>query len=184
MATLPSDFNSIFGSTATGGLTPIPSVDYAKGWEYVGANPPTKNDFSYLQNTSDQKAKWLYDYLVLSSNAASRKVGAVSGSIPDMSFFSSVVGTNGYQKLPSGLIIQWGQNSMPAPGSSNSVTYPIAFPSAVYAVLITTNATGGATTGIAPSSTNVVTTTGFGWVRFAGADYSSYGVGYWMAIGR
>ncbi len=58
---LPADFSKIYGSTATGGLTPISDVNYAKGWEFVGANPPTKNDFSYLQNLSDQKSKWLYD---------------------------------------------------------------------------------------------------------------------------
>lgn len=57
---LPADFSKIYGSTATGGLTPISDVDYAKGWEYVAANPPTKNDFSYLQNFSDLKSQWLY----------------------------------------------------------------------------------------------------------------------------
>ena len=57
---LPEDFNNIFGSTATGGLTPIGDVNYAKGWEFVGSNPPTKNDFSYLQNLSDLKSQWLY----------------------------------------------------------------------------------------------------------------------------
>lgn len=57
---LPADFNKIFGSTATGGLTPIGDVNYAKGWEFVGSNPPTKNDFSYLQNLSDRKSQHLY----------------------------------------------------------------------------------------------------------------------------
>ena len=57
---LPADFSKIFGSTATGGLTPIGDVNYAKGWEFVGSNPPTKNDFSYLQNISDLKSQWLY----------------------------------------------------------------------------------------------------------------------------
>ena len=57
---LPADFSKIYGSTATGGLTPIGDVNYAKGWEFVGSNPPTKNDFSYLQNLSDLKSKWLY----------------------------------------------------------------------------------------------------------------------------
>lgn len=58
---LPEDFDKIYGSAATGGLTPISDVNYAKGWEFVGANPPTKNDFSYLQNLSDMKAQWLYN---------------------------------------------------------------------------------------------------------------------------
>ena len=57
---LPADFSKIYGSTATGGLTPISDVNYAKGWEFVGSNPPTKNDFSYLQNLSDLKSQWLY----------------------------------------------------------------------------------------------------------------------------
>lgn len=57
---LPADFSKIYGSTATGGLTQISGVNYAKGWEFVGANPPTKNDFSYLQNLSDLKSQWLY----------------------------------------------------------------------------------------------------------------------------
>lgn len=58
---LPDDFNKIFGSTATGGITPINDVNYAKGWEFAGANPPTKNDFSYLQNLSDLKSQWLFN---------------------------------------------------------------------------------------------------------------------------
>ena len=57
---LPEDFNKIYGSTATGGLTPISDVNYAKGWEFVGSNPPTKNDFSYLQQVSDLKSQYLY----------------------------------------------------------------------------------------------------------------------------
>lgn len=66
---LPADFSKIFGSTFTGGLVPISDVNYLKGWEYVGSNPPTKNDFSYLQNQSDIKSKWLYD------NNNGRKIG-------------------------------------------------------------------------------------------------------------
>lgn len=57
---LPEDFGKIYGSTSTGGLTPISDVNYAKGWEFVGSTPPTKNDFSYLQNLSDLKSQWLY----------------------------------------------------------------------------------------------------------------------------
>ena len=58
---LPADFSKIYGSAATGGLTPISDVNYAKGWEFVGSNPPTKNDSSYLQNLSDLKSQWLYN---------------------------------------------------------------------------------------------------------------------------
>lgn len=115
---LPEDFNKIYGSTATGGLTPINDVDYAKGWEFVGANPPTKNDFSYLQNLSDLKSQWLYanklqrtdpfgdiksdgTAAVARSNlglgtAATMNVGTDTGQVPDMSSF-----TTGYSESGS-----------------------------------------------------------------------------------
>ena len=41
--------------------------------------------------------------------AAKRNVGTGSGQIPDMSSFSGSIASKGYQKLPGGLIIQWGQ---------------------------------------------------------------------------
>lgn len=45
--------------------------------------------------------------------------------------------TSGYQKLPSGLIVQWGAFLGNA-GSDTTLTYPIAFPNAVYAISGTT----------------------------------------------
>jgi hypothetical protein len=108
---LPEDFSKIYGSTATGGLTPISDVNYAKGWEFVGSNPPTKNDFSYLQNLSDLKSQWLYSNKLQRTDpfgdiksdgasaiatalsnlglggAAKRNVGTGAGQIPDMSSF-------------------------------------------------------------------------------------------------
>lgn len=143
---LPADFSKIFGSTATGGLTPIGDVNYAKGWEFVGSNPPTKNDFSYLQNLSDLKSQWLYSNklqrtdpfgdikadgsaAVARSNldlgtAATKNVGTGSGQIPDMSSFSS---GSGWQVLPGGVIIQWGTAISGRTGDAQTNTFPIAF---------------------------------------------------------
>lgn len=42
---------------------------------------------------------------------------------------------NGYQKLPGGLIMQWGSTTLAASGSAN-ITFPTAFPSSVYSVCI------------------------------------------------
>lgn len=145
---LPADFNKIFGSTATGGLTPIGDVNYAKGWEFVGSNPPTKNDFSYLQNLSDLKSQWLYsnklqrtdpfgdiksdgtvqaalDNLGL-GEAAKREVGTGANQIPDMSSFAS--GT-GWMKFPNGTIIQFGVSMAGPIGSPTTVNFPIPFTS-------------------------------------------------------
>ena len=144
---LPADFSKIFGSTATGGLMPINDVNYAKGWEFVGANPPTKNDFSYLQNLSDLKSKWLYlnklqrtdpfgdikadgSAAVARSNldlgtAATKNVGTGAGQIPDMSSWTS---GSGWRKTPDGTIEQWGTAIGDSYGNA-VVYYPIAFSS-------------------------------------------------------
>ena len=165
---LPADFNKIFGSTATGGLTPIGDVNYAKGWEFVGSNPPTKNDFSYLQNLSDLKSQWLYSNKLQRKDpfgdiksdgaaalstaranlglgeAARRSVGNGVGQIPDMSLFGGSRTSSGYQKLPSGLIIQWGADAAGVGGGArdgNTVNFPIAFP--VYCAQVITSFDNG-----------------------------------------
>jgi hypothetical protein len=40
----------------------------------------------------------------------------------------SLLAGNGYQRLPSGLIVQWGTSGSIAQGTSGSITFPIAFP--------------------------------------------------------
>ncbi|WP_457635770.1 phage tail-collar fiber domain-containing protein [Persephonella sp.] len=45
--------------------------------------------------------------------------------------FSHSLGSSGYQKLPSGLIIQWGSILTGGTASSGTVTFPVAFPNAV-----------------------------------------------------
>ena len=51
--------------------------------------------------------------------------------------FASSIGTNGYQKLPSGLIIQWGlyPNPLPSEGKTVTVIFPIAFPTSCLNVI-------------------------------------------------
>jgi hypothetical protein len=61
---------------------------------------------------------------------------------------------NGWQRLPSGLIIQWGEVTLPAPTANvfNTFSFPIAFPSEVYS-LVGSNADD--ITASSTSSTNV-----------------------------
>lgn len=69
-------------------------------------------------------------------------------------------GASGYQKLPSGLIMQWGQASAAYNGSS-SVTFPLAFPSAC--INVTLGQEDTYTSGINETSGTVggITSTGF-----------------------
>lgn len=53
------------------------------------------------------------------------------------------VGANGYQKLPSGLILQWG-TSASVSGSASTFTFPIAFPNAMFIRGAFSNDIGGA----------------------------------------
>ncbi|MCS2075618.1 phage tail protein [Escherichia coli] len=69
-------------------------------------------------------------YLQLLS-AAQRDVGTGANQIPDMNAFSGSIVSKGYQKLPGGLIIQWGINNASVGGTSGNgddVTYAIPFP--------------------------------------------------------
>lgn len=60
MAVAKPDFTRQFGSAKTD-LTPVSNSNYVQGWDYVGSTPPTKNDFTYLQNLADQRILWLYE---------------------------------------------------------------------------------------------------------------------------
>ncbi|HHT1991349.1 TPA: gp53-like domain-containing protein, partial [Enterobacter hormaechei] len=70
--------------------------------------------------------------------AAKRSIGSAANQIPDMSFFSSNMSTNGYSKLPGGLIIQWGWFAVDTTNgvvSNKYVNLPIAMPTALLSVI-------------------------------------------------
>lgn len=63
-------------------------------------------------------------------------MGARTSQLGKTAAFNASFSSNGYQKLPSGLIIQWG-TILNVPPSGVTVTLPIAFPSAFYSVVPT-----------------------------------------------
>jgi len=87
--------------------------------------------------------------------------------------WTSSHGLAGYQKLPSGLIIQWGSSN--ANTSGVSVTFPLAFPSQAYCVVATCN---NQTSPPAPSCGSL-STTGFTATVSAGTPNFFY-----IAIGK
>ncbi|BDC38931.1 gp53-like domain-containing protein [Paraburkholderia terrae] len=70
-------------------------------------------------------------YVMLDSTGGAAQVGAATQSnhAVNLGQFASSQGANGYQKLPNGMIIQWG--SAVTSNGSVVVTFPIAFPNAV-----------------------------------------------------
>lgn len=62
----------------------------------------------------------------LTKNTGGWIVSAGTSSLDKAAIFASSLSANGYQNLPSGLIIQWGKNTVSADSSLN-VTLPVAF---------------------------------------------------------
>lgn len=95
-----------------------------------------------------------------SANDSSTKVCTTAFANPGNSQIQ-----NGYQKLPSGMILQWGITSIISTGNSASVTMPTSFSSALYSAVATPASNSGAAGGWAiqftgASTMNVYNNTG------------------------
>lgn len=86
--------------------------------------------------------------------------------------FSSSLAASGYQRMPSGLIIQWGVSS------GTSVVFPIAFPNAAFTVVSNYSSGANSTLGIAVRDINFNTITTTGFTKFLSESRS------WIAIGH
>lgn len=110
--------------------------------------------------------------------------GSVISRVSSISFDASLT-TNGYQKLPNGLIIQWASFNTGAIGNeyAGSATFPIAFPTDALQVVmgsaagLVTNATTG---GLAIKTT---TKTGFTYISYFSSRNDTYGMLRYIAIG-
>ncbi|AKA37690.1 gp53-like domain-containing protein [Yersinia ruckeri] len=89
------------------------------------------NNLSEIKNAGQAAVAQTLANLGL-GDAAKRTVGTGTTQIPDMSSFGSSKGSNGWMKLPSGFIFQWGLTD--AGSTTREVTFPIPFPTAVVLV--------------------------------------------------
>jgi hypothetical protein len=92
-------------------------------------------------------------------------------------YFEASIGVSGYQRLPSGLIIQWGFVSLTA-GTYTTVTFPIAFPNFARAAYVTIGSS--TSTAVSFAGVNNFNTTS---VQIASNTGTAIGT-YWMAIGH
>lgn len=87
--------------------------------------------------------------------------------------FGKSLATNGYQKMPGGIIIQWG--SLNLTSTMTNYNFPIAFPSAALQIIIA-DAGGGSATAVAA---NVVTPSQFAGIAAVNPTLSAYiAIGY------
>ncbi|WP_145524642.1 gp53-like domain-containing protein [Yersinia rohdei] len=75
--------------------------------------------------------------------AALRDVGTGANQIPDMNSFGVSFGASGYQKLPGGLIIQWGRVTTTSALIGAQWNFPITFPNAVLSYFAMTENSSG-----------------------------------------
>jgi hypothetical protein len=87
-------------------------------------------------------------------------------------FSSQSLTTNGYQELPGGLILQWGFSQATTGGSG--VTFPIAFPTAIWNV----------TSGINSTSESSIKATSLSLTGFTFTSASVTTSHSWIAIGN
>lgn len=100
------------------------------------------------------------------------------GALPYSSLFGSSLATSGYQKLPSGLIIQWG-NVTTSASADVQVTYPIAFPNVAASISLTADvSTAGAF-----ADTNTGLSTGFRAAAWSSTSARVSAYCRWIAIG-
>ena len=119
--------------------------------------------------------------LVASANPAT---GARSMALATMQKFADEFGASlaeaGYQKLPSGLIIQWGVISYLASSGSVGTTasLPIAFPTAFLKAVGADMGAGAHANGVQPVGLSQIR----GWGRNSSGAYADTGINY-FAIG-
>lgn len=83
--------------------------------------------------------------------------------------FVQSLATEGCQKLPSGLILQWGVTTS---GTSGIETFPIAFPNACFGVQITNNSTNNS------GYVSTFSTTNFSWSNLEVVVNRYFAIGY------
>ena len=99
--------------------------------------------------------------------------GTTGNQVVNISQFTTSTAAAGYVRVPGGIIIQWGTNTVGG-GGSVAVTFPLQFPNACRSITATTNVGNNSTQAMSWSGASV---TGFTMWGAAAAP------GSWMAIG-
>ena len=121
------------------------------------------------------------------TNTGVTSINSQTGTITlsSLTDFASSLTSPGYQKLPGGLIMQWGSYLTTSNSGSTAVTFPIAFTTSTFCALTSEERTDPSSgTAELMSQSRSVTTTGMTleWARVSGSDTDRIRI-YWLAIG-
>lgn len=112
--------------------------DWANDWDGFFARVFTVAGVTPNGNVDTGTSSQYYDALVTAikstlGTAAQRDVGDINNRIPDMSYFTGIREAKGYQKIPGGMIMQWGRVNVVTANTSADVIidqFKIPFPGA------------------------------------------------------
>jgi hypothetical protein len=116
---------------------------------------------------------------VLTYNNSTNSWGASSLSAQG---FSASLSSNGYQKLPSGVIIQWGTSDIGYNESSYLITFPIPYPNAAFNVTAV-GGYGAAVNGSIGLSVISLSSNGFHILGDPSNQHVTSAPLYWQSIG-
>ena len=168
--TLPSLASLVPGSTYTvQGASTGGTLKAATGENIIAPDMSSANTFIVLpgETVTVVSNGTAYGWFVLMDGFGSKS-------------FANSKTNNGYQKLPGGMILQWGMASAnnAVATQTNAVTFPTAFPT--NPVMVLTDHVGGVSNVNTIVVSGTVTTTGFSW----GSDYVGGSMSvFWMALG-
>ncbi|KAA3562694.1 gp53-like domain-containing protein [Citrobacter freundii] len=111
--------------------------------------------------------------------AAKRNVGTGANQIPDMNSFLCSLASNGYMKLPGGLIVQWA-NAGPLIGNSSALlSFPISYPTQLLiAVPFTGSSIAAQNLGVSIKYENNQSVTLFASTTTSSASCGAIAIGY------
>lgn len=142
------------GNYTSNGIVNMPAVEsvvpgsvivlYSPNASNITVNASAGNAFSGVQllapgvgqtSVSSFTMKYGESVILVAADATTwMAIGGSKSLVGTTAFYGSLGGDNGYQRLPSGLIIQWGVVSCPANYVANTFvnfSYPLVFPTAV-----------------------------------------------------
>ena len=175
-ATLPAA-----GSVRAGTMLPLLNVTSGGNAVVVSANG---NDTIFVGNAA--VASYSHGYTesaVLVSNGNNQWILAFGSMLLSKSYsmFGSSLANTGYQKLPSGLIVQWGVLSTGSGGTATG-NFPLAFPNGPLQMVagVAEGAANGFSSGAQALSSTAYQVFG---TNYSGGGIANIGVS-WIALGR
>jgi len=184
---LKTDGSSVSWDTVAGGGGTVTSIASGAGMNFstitatgtVTMGTPSTLTSSTTNSASGTTHTHAVTFPVTSLKGQSSDT-ALTGALllTSLESFGKSLNSNGYQKLPGGLIIQWGYAAISA--STTAISFPTAFASACYCVVATNYLSGDLSgTELAVTLRSVPTTTGADF----GTSLTLDGF-YWIAIGQ